>query len=69
MEEMTYEQAAAELNDILQSIQQDRCGIDRLTELTRRATVLLKICRDKLTTTEAELRRILDTPHDPDGTC
>ena len=61
MEEMTYEQAAAELNEILLSIQQDKCGIDRLTELTRRATTLLQMCREKLTTTEAELHRILDS--------
>lgn len=60
-EELTYEQASSELNEILQSIQQDRCGIDRLTELTRRATYLLQVCREKLTTTEAELQQILQS--------
>lgn len=60
-EELTYEQASSELNEILQSIQQDRCGIDRLTELTRRATYLLQVCRKKLTTTEAELQQILQS--------
>lgn len=58
---LTYEQAAAELNEILQSIQQDKCGIDRLTTLTRRAALLLKVCREKLTTTEAELNEILSS--------
>lgn len=58
---LTYEQAAAELNEILQSIQQDKCGIDRLTALTRRAALLLKVCREKLTTTEAELNEILSS--------
>ncbi len=60
-EKLTYEQAADELNQILTAIQQDKCGIDRLTELTRRATFLLKVCREKLTTTESELNQILQS--------
>ncbi len=63
-ENLTYEQAANELQQILQTIQSDTCGIDRLTELTRRAAVLLALCREKLTTTEAELQRILQQLQD-----
>lgn len=60
IEDLTYEQAAAELDSILQTIQSQSCGIDRLTELTRRASALLAACRQRLTATEAELREILD---------
>ncbi|MBD5298298.1 MAG: exodeoxyribonuclease VII small subunit [Bacteroides sp.] len=57
--EMTYNQAVAELDSILRTMQSDNCDIDRLTLYTRRATELLKECRSRLTTTDEELRSIL----------
>lgn len=56
---LTYEQAATELEKILRTIQSDNCDIDKLSELTRRAIELLTFCRNKLTTTETELKQIL----------
>ncbi len=57
--DLTYEQAASELEKILRTIQSDNCDIDKLSELTRRAIELLTFCRTKLTTTETELKQIL----------
>lgn len=57
--ELTYNQAVAELDAILRTMQSDTCDIDRLTVYTRRATELLKECRSRLTTTDEELRSIL----------
>lgn len=57
--ELTYEEALAELEQILRSMQSDQCGIDKLAAMTRRATELLGACRSRLTTTEDELRQIL----------
>ena len=57
--EMTYNQAVADLDSILRTMQSDNCDIDRLTLYTRRATELLKECRSRLTTTDEELRSIL----------
>ena len=57
--ELTYNQAVAELDAILRTMQSDSCDIDRLTVYTRRATELLKECRSRLTTTDEELRSIL----------
>lgn len=59
--ELTYTQAISELEQILALIQSDKCDIDRLSELTRRATELLKECRSRLTATDQELRSILAT--------
>lgn len=56
---LTYEQAATELEKILRTIQSENCDIDKLSELTRRAIELLTFCRNKLTTTETELKQIL----------
>ncbi len=59
MAELTYNEAAAELESILRLMQSDTCDIDRLAELTRRATSLIAECRRRLTATDEELRAIL----------
>lgn len=59
MTELTYNAALAELEKILATLRSDNCDVDSLAALTRRATELLNICRDRLTATEEELRTIL----------
>ena len=61
VDQLTYEQALAELEQILKEMQGDQCDIDKLSEKTRRAAELLAACRSRLTATEAELRQILDS--------
>ncbi len=56
---LTYSEAIAELESILKAMQSDKCDIDRLTSMTRRATDLIKECRKRLTATDAELKEIL----------
>ncbi len=58
--ELTYAESVAELESILRMMQSDNCDIDLLAAYTRRATELLKACRERLTLTEEELRSILD---------
>lgn len=60
VKELTYNQAVAELEQILRMMQSDECDIDRLAALTRRATELIAECRSRLTATEEELRTILE---------
>lgn len=60
VKELTYNEAFAELDGILKLMQSDRCDIDRLAALTRRATELIAECRSRLTTTDQELKSILD---------
>lgn len=59
LNELTYNQAITELEEILRNMQNDNCDIDRLTEYTRRASDLLVECRRRLTVTDEELREIL----------
>jgi exodeoxyribonuclease VII small subunit len=59
VKEMTYSEAVTELGQILAYMQGDKCDIDKLSALTRRATELLKECRSRLTATDTELRGIL----------
>ena len=60
VKDLTYNQAVAELEQILRLMRSDECDIDRLAALTRRATELIAECRSRLTATEEELRAILE---------
>lgn len=59
MQEPTYTQSLAELEKILAELRSDACDVDTLAARTRRAVELLRFCRQRLTTTEDELRSIL----------
>lgn len=59
VKEMTYNEAFAELDSILRLMQSDKCDIDKLAYLTRRATELIAECRSRLTATDDELKTIL----------
>ena len=57
--ELKYNQALAELEQILAQLRSDDCDVDRLTALTARAVDLLNHCSSRLTATDLELRTIL----------
>lgn len=58
--QMTYTQAVTELEQIVGSMQRNDCDIDRLSAYTSRALELLKICNDKLTRADTDVRRCLE---------
>lgn len=59
--ELSYNDAITQLGQIINAMQQDNCDIDRLAAYTRRATELIAECRRRLTATDEELSRILET--------
>ena len=59
VKEMSYNQALAELESILQKMPRNECDIDQLAAYTRRASELLGECRSRLTATDQELKSIL----------
>lgn len=59
VKDLTYNQATAELDTIMRTMQGDECDIDKLAALTRRATELITECRQRLTATDEELRSII----------
>lgn len=61
----SYTQSLSELEKILSELRSDSCDVDTLTQKTRRAVELLKFCRERLTTTESELRTILSQLQSP----
>ena len=58
-EEITYTAAFEELKEIVDQLENDGITVDELTEKMKRATVLMKICRDKLTKTEEEVNKTI----------
>ena len=57
--ELKYEAAMAELQAIVTKMENDELDIDQLTEQLKRAQKLIKLCRDKLTKTDEEIKKIL----------
>ena len=58
-EEMKYEKAVSELEEIEDKMERDELDIDQLSEQLKRAKVLVKLCKDKLTKTDEEIKKLL----------
>ncbi|WP_028912768.1 exodeoxyribonuclease VII small subunit [Prevotella sp. MA2016] len=58
-EEMKYEAAIAELQAIASKMENNELDIDQMAEQLERAQQLIKLCKDKLTRTDAEIKKIL----------
>lgn len=57
--ETKYEAAYAELQSIVRQMEGEEMDIDQMAEAVKRAQVLIQLCKDKLTKTDAEIRKIL----------
>ena len=58
--EKTYNEAVQELQVILDKIESGELDVDVLTEEIKKASTLLKFCKDKLYKADAEIRKVLD---------
>ena len=58
-EELKYEAAMAELQSIVRKMENDELDIDQMAKQLKRAQELIKLCKDKLTQTDAEIKKIL----------
>ena len=56
---LTYKEAIAEIEEILQHIENDEPDVDQLSEKVKRLSVLVAWCREKLHNTEDEIEKIL----------
>ena len=56
---MKYEQAVRELEEIVERMENDELDIDQLSEQLKRAKTLVKLCKDKLTKTDEEIKKLL----------
>jgi exodeoxyribonuclease VII small subunit len=58
-EQQNYTEAFEELQQIVSEIEHGQISVDELSKKVKRATVLIKICREKLTATETDVSQIL----------
>jgi len=58
-EEPKYEEALQELQTIVHHMENDELDIDQLSTQLKRARELIKLCKDKLTKTDEEIKKIL----------
>lgn len=59
-ENIKYEEAFAELQNIVQKMENDEYSIDEIAVQLKTAQRLIKFCKDKLTMTEQEIQKIQD---------
>ena len=60
----TYSEAMAEIEDILEKIENEELDVDELAEKVKRVSTLLKFCKDKLTKTNEQVEQILKEMED-----
>lgn len=67
-DEISYTQAFDELQQIVADIEDGEISVDELSTKVKRASELIKICKEKLTSTEGNVMQILKELEDkPDS--
>lgn len=57
--ETKYEDAIRQLEDIVDKMENNELDIDEMTRQLKKAQQLIKLCKERLTKTDAEIRKIL----------
>lgn len=60
----TYSEAMAELQTLMTQIESGNLEIDHLMDKVKLAAELIKFCKEKLTVTNEEVQKILDSLND-----
>lgn len=58
---LTYKKAISELEEIVREIENEEIDVDNLLEKVKRASFLIKYCREKLRNTEVEVKKVLSS--------
>jgi len=59
-ETKTYQHAFEELQLLVRKMENAEISVDELAEMLKRATLLINICKKKLTDTEEEVKTLLE---------
>jgi exodeoxyribonuclease VII small subunit len=59
IKKLSYNEAIAEVEAILEKIENEELDVDELAEKVKRVSVLLKLCKDKLLSTNEQVEKIL----------
>ncbi|HOL21738.1 MAG TPA: exodeoxyribonuclease VII small subunit [bacterium] len=58
---LTYTKAISELEEIVKEIENEDVEVDNLIEKVKRASFLIKYCKEKLRNTETEVKKVLSS--------
>lgn len=59
-QEIKYEEAIAQLEEIVRKMENGNLDIESLTTQLKTAQKLIKLCKDKLTKTDEEIKKMLN---------
>ena len=59
-QEMKYEEAVGQLEAIVRRMETGELDLDSLAEELKKAQKLIKMCKDKLTQTDEEIKKMLE---------
>lgn len=65
-EKISYSEAFAELKQIVEEMEKGEIEVDVLSEKVKRASFLIQICRQKLRSTELDVKNILAGLDEPE---
>lgn len=57
---ISYKEALSEIEEILEKLENEELDVDKLTESIKRVSFLLKFCKERLTTTEGEVQKLIE---------
>ena len=56
-----YEEAVSQLEEIVKKMESGELDIDMMSTELKKAQLLIKLCKDKLTKTDEEIKKILES--------
>ena len=59
-QEIKYEEAVAQLEAIVRRMETGELNLDSLADELKKAQKLIKMCKDKLTKTDVEIKKMLE---------
>jgi len=61
MDKITYSDAFEELKALISDLEQGEITVDELAMKVKRAALLIELCKKKLTATEAEVNKVIES--------
>lgn len=58
---MKYSEAVRQLEEIVEKMESDELDVDSLSQQLKKAQELIKLCKDKLTKTDKEIKELLES--------
>ena len=60
MQQMKYEETVSRLEEIVKKMENDELDIDQMAQQLKEAQQLIKLCKDRLTKVDADIKAVMD---------